>query len=193
MIEKYGLQDNNHLHVMWNARHQWVPIYFRDTFFAEMTTSQRSESMNALAKMWVSSRYDKEDEADFRSRDGESSLWSHNLIEIQARSVYTKRVFSEFKNQFRCTTGYDLTELENNYYKISTIQNSTLPAQGINSFIVTSSLSMEKRYSCRSSERLSERSKGYFSQVPPGFTNPPNRTINRKAAPRGWRVGGKRA
>ncbi|OAY77498.1 Protein FAR1-RELATED SEQUENCE 9 [Ananas comosus] len=117
--------------------------------------------MNALTKMFmdnhtsicklviqfekmVSSRYDKEDEADFRSRDGESSLWSHNPIEIQARSVYTKRVFSEFKNQFRWTTGYDLTELENNCYKISTIQNSTLPAQGINSFIVTSSPSMEK-------------------------------------------------
>ncbi|OAY85649.1 Protein FAR1-RELATED SEQUENCE 9 [Ananas comosus] len=112
-----------------------------------MTTSQRSESMNALTKMFmdnhtsvcklviqfekvVSSRYDKEDEADFKSRDGESSLWSHNPIEVQARSVYTKRVFSEFKNQFRCTTGYDLTELENNCYKISTIQHSTLPAQG---------------------------------------------------------------
>ncbi|XP_020112575.1 protein FAR-RED ELONGATED HYPOCOTYL 3-like isoform X1 [Ananas comosus] len=126
-----------------------------------MTTSQRSESMNAVTKMFmdnhtsvcklviqfekvVSSRYNKEDEADFRSRDGESSLWSHNPIEVQARSVYTKRVFSEFKNQFRCTTGYDLTELENNCYKISTIQHSTLPAQGINSFIVTSSPSMEK-------------------------------------------------
>ncbi|OAY81369.1 hypothetical protein ACMD2_22669 [Ananas comosus] len=55
---------------------------------------------------------------------------------MQAPSVYTKRVFSEFKNQFRYSTGYDLTELEKNSYKISTTQYSTVPNQGLHSHIV---------------------------------------------------------
>nr|CAD1837280.1 unnamed protein product [Ananas comosus var. bracteatus] len=44
MIEKYNLNDNNHLTLLWSIRHQWIPVYFRDTFFANMSTSQRSES-----------------------------------------------------------------------------------------------------------------------------------------------------
>lgn len=38
MIEKYELYNTNHLNVMWNSWHQWVPIYFKEVFFAEMST-----------------------------------------------------------------------------------------------------------------------------------------------------------
>jgi MULE transposase domain len=53
LIEEYKLHDNKHLKVMYNSRSQWVPAYFRDYFFADMSTTQRSESMNALFKIWV--------------------------------------------------------------------------------------------------------------------------------------------
>jgi hypothetical protein len=54
-MKKYGVQDNPHLNLMFNNHDEWVPAYFRDTFFANITTSQRSESMNAVTKIWVGS------------------------------------------------------------------------------------------------------------------------------------------
>ncbi|OAY69605.1 Protein FAR1-RELATED SEQUENCE 5, partial [Ananas comosus] len=153
MLEKYELYENNHLQIMWNSRRQWVPAYFRDSFFAQMSTSQRSESMNAFIKMFmdchtsiykfviqfekiVSSRYDKEDEEDFRSKDSEPSLWSFSPIEKQARDICTRKVFTEFKNQLRASTRYEITELEvNSLYNISSIESST-SSRRVNSYTV---------------------------------------------------------
>ncbi|OAY81610.1 Protein FAR-RED IMPAIRED RESPONSE 1 [Ananas comosus] len=93
----------------------------------------------------VASRYDKEDEADFRSGDDEPSLWSHNPIEKEAREVYTRRVYSEFKNQLRASTGYELTELKENLsYKVSIMPDSTLPYQTVQSFTVSINPSKER-------------------------------------------------
>jgi zinc finger SWIM domain-containing protein 3 len=55
MLEKYKVQDNNHLKVMFNCRADWVLAYFCGTFFVEMSTTQRSESMNVILKLWVNS------------------------------------------------------------------------------------------------------------------------------------------
>ncbi|OAY75705.1 Protein FAR1-RELATED SEQUENCE 5, partial [Ananas comosus] len=90
MLEKYDLLDNSHLCFLWNCRYQWTPAYFRSTFFANMSTSQCSEGMNALSKIFldshtsaykfviqfekiVSSRYEKEDEEEFKMKDGEAT------------------------------------------------------------------------------------------------------------------------
>ncbi|KAJ4819268.1 Protein FAR1-RELATED SEQUENCE 5 [Rhynchospora pubera] len=53
ILEKHKLKDNNHLKNMFESREEWVPAYFRGLFFVEMTTTQRSESTNALFKMWI--------------------------------------------------------------------------------------------------------------------------------------------
>nr|CAD1834649.1 unnamed protein product [Ananas comosus var. bracteatus] len=48
MLDKYQLHKNSHLRLLWNIRHQWIPAYFRNTFFANMSTSQRSEINQTL-------------------------------------------------------------------------------------------------------------------------------------------------
>jgi zinc finger SWIM domain-containing protein 3 len=48
MIEEYRLHDNEWLKGIFDERHRWVPVYVRDTFWAGMSTTQRSESMNAF-------------------------------------------------------------------------------------------------------------------------------------------------
>jgi hypothetical protein len=53
LVDKYKLSENDHMITMFNNRSQWVPAYFRDFFFADMSTTQRSESMNAMFKLWV--------------------------------------------------------------------------------------------------------------------------------------------
>jgi hypothetical protein len=50
LLKNHNLQDNNHLALMFITRERWVPAYFRDIFFADMSTSQRSESANAILK-----------------------------------------------------------------------------------------------------------------------------------------------
>lgn len=69
-----------------------------------MSTSQRSEGMNALSKILldshtsiykfvqqfekiVASRYEKEDEQDFKTASGEAFLWSYDPIERSQEAV----------------------------------------------------------------------------------------------------------
>ncbi|PNX71278.1 hypothetical protein L195_g027153 [Trifolium pratense] len=48
MIESYELHDNDWLKGLFDERHRWAPVYVRDTFWAGMSTTQRSESMNSF-------------------------------------------------------------------------------------------------------------------------------------------------
>ncbi|OAY75528.1 Protein FAR1-RELATED SEQUENCE 5, partial [Ananas comosus] len=165
LIERYNLHDNNHLSLLWRGRHQWAPVFFRDTFFAGMSMSQRSEGMNALSKILldsrtsvykfvqqfeklVASRHEKEDEQDFKTASGEASLWSYDPIEKQARDVYTHTLFKEVKRQLKYATGYRLVELQKNVsYKISNFMNPDLRKQSLCSYIVSVDLS-EKKINC---------------------------------------------
>lgn len=51
--EKYGLKDNVFLDRMWDMREKWAPAYFKEFFFAKMSTTQRSERMNHVLKAFV--------------------------------------------------------------------------------------------------------------------------------------------
>lgn len=48
MIEDYGLQKNEWLGSLFSDRGRWVPIYVKSVFWAGISTTQRSESMNAF-------------------------------------------------------------------------------------------------------------------------------------------------
>jgi len=54
-IEKYNLQNNKHVQGLYQIRHFWAPAYLRDYFFGGMTTTGRSESINAFIKRFISS------------------------------------------------------------------------------------------------------------------------------------------
>lgn len=55
IIAKYYLQENKHVHGLYNVRYFWAPTYLRDNFFGGMITNGRSESINAFIKRFVSS------------------------------------------------------------------------------------------------------------------------------------------
>lgn len=54
MLEKYKLQDNEWLRRLFNIKEKWALVYGRNTFSAEITTTQRSESLNSLVKKYLS-------------------------------------------------------------------------------------------------------------------------------------------
>ncbi|XP_039686629.1 protein FAR-RED IMPAIRED RESPONSE 1-like [Medicago truncatula] len=95
-------------------RHRWVPAYVRDTFWAGMSTTQRSESMNSFFDGYVTSKttpkqfveqYDnalkdkieKENIADFRSFNTVIACISHFGFEFQFQKAFTNAKFQEFQ------------------------------------------------------------------------------------------------
>ena len=55
MIAKYNLHSNKHVIGLYEIKQFWVPAYLRDHFFGGMTTTGRSESINAFVKRFISS------------------------------------------------------------------------------------------------------------------------------------------
>lgn len=56
MIEDYDLQKNEWLSSLFGDRGRWVPIYVKSVFWAGMSTTQRSESMDAFFDGYVNSK-----------------------------------------------------------------------------------------------------------------------------------------
>nr|KAJ0220293.1 hypothetical protein LSAT_V11C200052210 [Lactuca sativa] len=56
LVEKYTLEKNEWFSSLFNDRRRWVPIYVKDNFWAGMSTTQRSESMNSSFDVYVNSK-----------------------------------------------------------------------------------------------------------------------------------------
>ena len=55
VMTKYDVLSNIHVIGLYQITHFWVPCYFRGHLFGGMTTTGRSESINAFIKRFVSS------------------------------------------------------------------------------------------------------------------------------------------
>lgn len=53
LMLEYDLLSSTYLQRMWDMRTMWAPVYFKSFFFAKMSTTQRSESMNHVLKKYV--------------------------------------------------------------------------------------------------------------------------------------------
>ncbi|XP_037482142.1 protein FAR1-RELATED SEQUENCE 6-like [Triticum dicoccoides] len=116
MIEKYDLGDNEWLKGLYNYRHRWVPAFVKDAFWAGMSTTQRSESMNAFFDGYVNAKtqlkhfvsqyenalrdkVEKENVADFNSFNSTIPCITRFDIEKQFQSIYTNSKFKEFQEE----------------------------------------------------------------------------------------------
>ncbi|XP_077251828.1 protein FAR1-RELATED SEQUENCE 5-like [Tasmannia lanceolata] len=117
LVEKYPFVENSWLAKMWELRSHWLPAYFRDTFTAGMTSSSRSESMNAFFDGFVNQstnlqefveqydnafhdRRDKESQEYFKFKSASALLISRSTLESQAAKCYTSIMFKLFKAEF---------------------------------------------------------------------------------------------
>ncbi|XP_024642129.1 protein FAR-RED IMPAIRED RESPONSE 1-like [Medicago truncatula] len=128
MIECYALHDNEWLKGIFEERHRWVPVYVRDVFWAGMSTTQRSESMNSFFDGYVCSKtslkqfveqYDsalkdkieKESKADFGSFNSVIACVSHFGFESQFQKSFTNAKFKEFQvevsSMMYCHTSFE--------------------------------------------------------------------------------------
>ncbi|GJV27332.1 protein FAR1-related sequence 5 [Tanacetum coccineum] len=116
LVDKYQLSDHEWLQEIYSSRRQWVPVYLRDTFFAEMSITQRSDSMNSyfdgyvnasttlnqFVKMYekaLESRNEKEVKADYDTMNTLPLLRTPSPMEKQASQLYTRKIFMRFQEE----------------------------------------------------------------------------------------------
>ncbi|XP_038678496.1 protein FAR-RED IMPAIRED RESPONSE 1-like isoform X2 [Tripterygium wilfordii] len=116
MVEKFRLEDNVWLSSLYEDREMWVPIYVKKFFWAGMSTTQRSESINAFFDGYVHSKttlkqfveqynnalrdkVEKESLADFNSLHKQLQLVTSFEMEKQIQKLYTESKFKEFQSE----------------------------------------------------------------------------------------------
>ncbi|KAK4587845.1 hypothetical protein RGQ29_019019 [Quercus rubra] len=129
LLQRYDLGDNEWLQSMYNARHQWVPVYLRDTFFGEMSINQGSDNINSyfdgyinastnvqvLIKQYekaIASRYEKEVKADYDTINTLPVLKTPSPMEKQAANLYTRKIFMIFQEELVETLAYPATIID---------------------------------------------------------------------------------
>ncbi|KAK2990353.1 hypothetical protein RJ640_000799 [Escallonia rubra] len=118
--DKYDLKENWWIQNMYNIRAHWAKPFLKDTFFAGMTTSGRSESIHSFFDGYVNSntmlnefvvkydnavynrRYAEEDE-DFKTMNSRAVLSSDHPIEARVGECYTRSVFEIFKKEWNAS------------------------------------------------------------------------------------------
>ncbi|XP_042952310.1 protein FAR-RED ELONGATED HYPOCOTYL 3-like [Carya illinoinensis] len=116
LLDKYDLRGNNWLNSLYEKRSYWVPVYLKDVFWAGMSTTQRSESMNAFFDGYVHSgttlkefvdqfdnalrkKVEVETTADFNSSNQMIPCVFPFNFEKQFQKVYTNTKFKEFQKE----------------------------------------------------------------------------------------------
>ncbi|XP_031504283.1 protein FAR1-RELATED SEQUENCE 5-like [Nymphaea colorata] len=130
LVDRYGLRENHWIQSIYEMRHQWVPAYFRNSFFAEMAGSQWNESVQAIFHECINSdttflefikqqgramegQYRKEMHADFETSQSPQILKTSWPLEKQAAELYTRTIFGRFQEELLDSFGYMTDELEN--------------------------------------------------------------------------------
>ncbi|XP_073138452.1 protein FAR1-RELATED SEQUENCE 5-like [Henckelia pumila] len=117
MLDMYELQNNDWLIGLFRERTRWVPCFLRTSFWAGMSTTQRSESMNSFFDGYVHSKtslkqfveqyeralrskVEKEFQADFKSFSQMVPCITRFDIERHAIAVLIRNKFSVVPEQY---------------------------------------------------------------------------------------------
>ncbi|GMI88925.1 FAR1-related sequence 3 [Hibiscus trionum] len=127
IIEKYNLGAHDWLHSLYNARAQWVPVYFRDSFFAAINPNEGFDSsffygyVNQQTTLPMFFRqyelalenwFEREIEADFDTIRTTPVLRTPSPMEKQAADLYTRKIFTKFQEELVETFVYTANRIE---------------------------------------------------------------------------------
>ncbi|KAL7199240.1 hypothetical protein ACSBR2_021512 [Camellia fascicularis] len=116
LIENYQLESNEWLFGLFEDRHQWVPAFVKDIFWAGMSTTQRSESMHAFFDGYINSKttlkqfveqyenalakkVENENGEEFNSLNSYIPCITQYPFEKQFQKAYTIAKFKEFQQE----------------------------------------------------------------------------------------------
>ncbi|KAF5444893.1 hypothetical protein F2P56_033985 [Juglans regia] len=116
LITTYNLHECTWLQSLYADREHWVPAFLKDCFWARMSTTQLSESMNAFFDRYVNAKtnlkefvdqfdnalrkkIENENAADFHSFSVTTPCISRSPIEKRFQELYTNSKFKEVQQQ----------------------------------------------------------------------------------------------
>lgn len=142
ILDKYDLKRNDWLQSIYDARRQWVPVYFRDSFFAAIFPSLGFESsffdgyvnqQTTLPMFFrqyeraLENSFEREVEADFDTICTTPVLKTPSPMEKQAANLYTKRIFSKFQEELVETFVYTANRVDgdghNSTYRVAKFED----------------------------------------------------------------------
>ncbi|KAL5830682.1 hypothetical protein ACOSQ3_016099 [Xanthoceras sorbifolium] len=127
ILDKYDLRGHDWLQSLYNARAQWVPVYFRDSFFAAISPNQGFDGsffdgyVNQQTTIPVFFRQyeralenwlEREIEADFDTICTTPVLRTPSPMEKQAANFYTRKIFAKFQEELVETFVYTANRIE---------------------------------------------------------------------------------
>ncbi|KAG6704795.1 hypothetical protein I3842_07G150700 [Carya illinoinensis] len=97
LLDNFDLHDHSWLEWLYSERHLWVPAYVRNEFWAGMSSTQRSEGMNAFFNDYVNSKTTLKQFVD-------------QYDNVLRRKIENELAadFSSFHTQIPCITFYDI-------------------------------------------------------------------------------------
>ncbi|XP_042940727.1 protein FAR-RED IMPAIRED RESPONSE 1-like isoform X1 [Carya illinoinensis] len=116
IIETYNLQENAWLQSLYVERMYWAPVFMKEVFWAGMSTTQRSESMNAFFDGYVHAKtnlkefvdqfdnalrkkIENENAADFHSFNTAIPVISPSPLEKTFQNIYTCNKFRKVQKE----------------------------------------------------------------------------------------------
>jgi hypothetical protein len=127
IIDKYELRGHNWLRSLYSSRDQWVPAYFRDSFFAVLSPNQGFEPsfldgfVNRHTTLPMFFRqyelalerwFEKEIESDFETISTTPVLKTPSPMENQVAKLYTQKIFLKFQEELVETFAYTANRVE---------------------------------------------------------------------------------
>ncbi|KAM0855641.1 hypothetical protein ACQ4PT_049636 [Festuca glaucescens] len=121
MLKAYNLEDNEWLHRLFQSKEKWALVYGRQTFCADMISTQRSESLNAMLKRYLHVRLDLLDffkhyeravddrryaelDSDFYASQTSPKVPRVRML-IQTLKEYTPAMFEIFRGEYDMVMG----------------------------------------------------------------------------------------
>ncbi|XP_042974555.1 protein FAR-RED IMPAIRED RESPONSE 1-like [Carya illinoinensis] len=119
LITTYNLEENAWLQTLYTELEHWVSAFLKDTFWAGMSTTQRSESINAFFDGYVyaktnlkefvdqfdnalKKKIENENSSDFHSFSVTIPCISRSPIEKKFQECYTNTKFREVQRELQC-------------------------------------------------------------------------------------------
>ncbi|KAF5474494.1 hypothetical protein F2P56_006388 [Juglans regia] len=116
LLTTYNLQENAWLQSLYTERTYWAPVFLKDFFWARMSTTQRSESMNAFFDGYVHAKtnlkefvdqfdnalrkkIENENGADFQSFNFKIPIVTVSPFEKIFQELYTNSKFREVQQE----------------------------------------------------------------------------------------------